>query len=319
MAGLGEQACRVLGRGDRQGVDDAAARQVCQVGQQPAQPVPGIRQVSTPSRSDSRPRAPRMVSTPSPSCSSMSWTTLELAVAVVASTGTDVRQLGDEVRNAAVIRAEVVAPVRNAVGLVNHQEPGAADEFRELVLPEGGVGEPFRGNQQHIHFVGGQLGADRVPFELVGGVDGHGADACPGGRGHLVPHECQQRRNDQRGSCAAAPAAAARPRSTRLTCPSRCAGPPGRGGRRRPAPRWPRYWPSWKLGFGVPHQLTQHLQRLALVPVSPAAGLAEAGRTAAFWLLAIGSVSQPPTDSRKVRARPMWTAASTPRPDGAPS
>jgi hypothetical protein len=45
MAGFGQEPCGVLRRGHGQRIDDAAARQVREVGQQPAQPVAGVRQV----------------------------------------------------------------------------------------------------------------------------------------------------------------------------------------------------------------------------------------------------------------------------------
>ena len=115
-----------------------------------------------------------------------------------------VRQLRDEVRDAPVVGAEVVAPVRDAVGLVNHQQPGPADELGELVFPEGRVGEAFRRDQQDVHFIGGELLADGVPVQLVRGVDGHRPHPGPRRGGHLVAHERQERGHDQGGAGAAA-------------------------------------------------------------------------------------------------------------------
>jgi hypothetical protein len=91
------------------------------------------------------------------------------------------------------------------VGFVDNQQPRAPDEFWQLVFAERGIGEPFGGHQQDIHLVGGKLLPHRIPLHLVGRVDGHGPDTCPGGGGHLVPHQGQQRRNDQSGSRPAPP------------------------------------------------------------------------------------------------------------------
>ena len=177
----------------------------CQVRQQPAQPFAGIRQGQ-----DAQPEG-----IPAQGAADGQHARAELLLDVVDHAGVGrggggqhrdgLRQLGDEVRDAPVVGPEIVAPVRNAVGLVNHQQPGPPDELRQLVFAERRVGEPFRRNQQHVHLVGGELLADGVPVQLVRGVDGHRAH--PGARrgGHLVPHQGQERGHDQGGPGAAAP------------------------------------------------------------------------------------------------------------------
>ena len=206
------EAC--LGRGEPDG--GAAGRgpdalpgtvtgKVRQVGQQPPQARLGIGQ-----RQDSEPQR-----VPAQGTADGQHSRTELLFDIVHHPGVGrggggqdrngIRQPGDEVRDAAVVGTEVVAPVRDAVGFIDDQQPGAAEEFGQLGLPESGIGEPFRRDQEDIHLIGGQLFADGVPLQLVGGVDGDGADPGTGGSGHLVPHQGEQGRNDQRGPGSPAP------------------------------------------------------------------------------------------------------------------
>ena len=64
----------------------------------------------------------------------------------------------------AVFRAEVVAPVRNAVGLINHEQAQARHEKRQPLLAERRVVEPLGANQEHVELVGFDLLADAVPL-----------------------------------------------------------------------------------------------------------------------------------------------------------
>ena len=66
-----------------------------------------------------------------------------------------------------------------------------------------------------------------------------GGDPGPAGGLDLVAHQGQQRRHDQRRPGAPRPQQGRSPRSTRPTCPSRCAGRRAPAGGRRPAPRRP--------------------------------------------------------------------------------
>ena len=204
VAGFGQEPRGVLGRGDRQGVDDSAAGQVFQVREQPAEPVAGVRQAQ-----HTQPEG-----LAAQGAADGQHTGAELLLDVVdhpgvggGSGGQDrdcIRQLGDQVRDAPVVGAEIVAPVGDAVGLIDDQEPGAADQLGQLVLAEGGVGEPLRRDQQDIDLVRRELFADCVPLQLVGGVDGDRPDPGPRRGGHLVTHERQQRGHDQ-GRPGAAP------------------------------------------------------------------------------------------------------------------
>src|SRR5690606_33856875 len=106
---------------------------------------------------------------------------------------------GQEGSQPAVVGAEVVAPVGDAVGLVDHQQSGGGGEAGQHLVAEVRVVEPFRGDEQYVHVTGGDTGGDLPPLLLVGGVDGAGVDAGPGRGLDLVAHQRQQRRDDHRG------------------------------------------------------------------------------------------------------------------------
>ena len=91
VPGVAQQRGGVLGGGDRQRVDDAAARQLAEVRRAASRAAPrasaaAARRAAGSSRA-SEPRTVRTSAPPAPSCSTTSSTTRWLAVAVVASTG----------------------------------------------------------------------------------------------------------------------------------------------------------------------------------------------------------------------------------------
>ena len=137
-------------------------------------------------------------------------------------------------RDAPVVGPEVVAPVGDAVRLVDHQQPDALGEQRQHLVAELRVVEPLGADQQQVDGVGVEQLAHLVPLVAVGRVDRVRADA----RAARPP----------RSGCASAPAAARRSASGRRraraaarwrgsrppTCPSPCAARTARArGRRR--------------------------------------------------------------------------------------
>lgn len=82
--------------------------------------------------------------------------------------------------------------------LVDHQQTRGRGEARQHLVPEIGIVEPLGTDQQHIHLARRHLGLDGVPLLGVGGVDRAGADTGPGRRRHLVAHEGEQGRDDDR-------------------------------------------------------------------------------------------------------------------------
>ena len=112
--------------------------------------------------------------------------------------GDAVGHRGDEVGEAAVVGPEVVPPVGDAVRLVDHEQAHPLAQHRQLLLAEARIGEPLGRDQQDVDVVGGQPCPHVVPLVRVGRVDGHGPHARALGRGHLVAHERDERRDQER-------------------------------------------------------------------------------------------------------------------------
>ena len=105
-------------------------------------------------------------------------------------------QVGQEGADTAVVGPEVVAPVGDAVGLVDHQQPAGRREPWQHLVAEAGVVEPLGAHQQDVDLAGGDGVLDRLPLLDVGGVDGDRADPGPLGGSDLVAHQGQQGRHD---------------------------------------------------------------------------------------------------------------------------
>ena len=106
------------------------------------------------------------------------------------------RQSRQQGGDAPVVGAEVVAPVRDAVGLVDDHQCGARSQVGEDLIAEDRVVEALRGDQQDIDLTSGHLSLNLLPLGDIGRVHGHGPDPGALGGGHLVAHEGQQRRDD---------------------------------------------------------------------------------------------------------------------------
>ena len=115
------------------------------------------------------------------------------------------RELGQHRADPAVVGPEVVTPVGDAVGLVDHEHAGRLTEVGQHLVAEARVVEPLRTDQQHVDRPGRDVGLDRRPGLDVGGVDRGRADAGPLGRLDLVAHQRQQGRDDHRRTVALLP------------------------------------------------------------------------------------------------------------------
>ena len=113
------------------------------------------------------------------------------------------RQVGEQGADAAVVGPEVVAPVGDAVRLVDHHEAGVGRQAGEHLVAERRVVEPLGRAEQHVDLARRDRRVHLVPLGDVRRVDRHGAD--PGARRgrDLVPHERQERRHDDGGPGAA--------------------------------------------------------------------------------------------------------------------
>ncbi len=109
------------------------------------------------------------------------------------------RQQREHLGQPPVVGPEVVAPVRDAVRLVDHDETDPRREQRQHPVAELRVVEPLGTDQQQVDRVLREQRLDLGPRVAVGRVDRVRADPEPLGRGDLVAHQRQQRRDDQRG------------------------------------------------------------------------------------------------------------------------
>ena len=100
------------------------------------------------------------------------------------------------------MRPEVVAPVGNAVSLVDHQQRDAAGVPGQHFRSEAFIGEALRGDQENIDLVAGEFVFGFGPFARVVGIDRGSAHAHSLGGGNLVAHQRQKRRNQQRRAAA---------------------------------------------------------------------------------------------------------------------
>jgi hypothetical protein len=110
------------------------------------------------------------------------------------------RQTAEHLLDPPVVGAEVVAPVADAMGLVDHEEPDRADERWQDVAPEPRVVQPLRGDEQDVGPTVPDPGLDPLPLVSVGAVDGLGVHAETGGGLDLVPHQRQQGGDQHRGT-----------------------------------------------------------------------------------------------------------------------
>ena len=202
VSGLAEQLGGVLGRRHRQAVDDAAAGQVGQMLRQPRQPPPRGAQLQhpEPQRLTRQRAAQREHLVPAGSH-------------LLGDVGDDplvrrrgggqhghVRgQLGDQGADAAVVGPEVVAPVGDAVRLVDDDQPRRRHEAGQLLGPEAWVDEAFGGDEQHVERVVVEEPFDVCPLGDIRGVDRRGPDPGPLGGSHLVAHQREKRRDDESG------------------------------------------------------------------------------------------------------------------------
>lgn len=115
------------------------------------------------------------------------------------------RQVGQHGAQPAVVGAEVVSPVGDAVCLVHHEQTRRGGELGEDLVAEVGVVQPLRAYEQDVDLAGGDLGLDALPFLGVGGIDGAGADPGPCRGFDLIAHQREERGDDHGGAGAARP------------------------------------------------------------------------------------------------------------------
>ena len=110
------------------------------------------------------------------------------------------REVVDDAFDQTVVRPEVVAPIRDAVRLVDHEERYPARDLRQHLVVEALVREPLRGDEQDVHFITANGAFNLVPVLLIVGIDRGRPDSHPIRRRDLISHQRQQRTHQQRGS-----------------------------------------------------------------------------------------------------------------------
>ena len=108
-----------------------------------------------------------------------------------------------------VVGSEVVAPVRDAVGLVDDEQPDRALDRRAGRAREVLVRQPLGRDQQDVDLVGRGL-LDLGPLVDVAGVDRHGPQPQAIRGLDLVAHQREQRADDERRPVAGVAADAGR-------------------------------------------------------------------------------------------------------------
>jgi hypothetical protein len=107
------------------------------------------------------------------------------------------RQPLEHLRQPPVVRAKIVAPVRDAVRLIDHQEPNPLDEQRQHGVAELPIVQPLGADEQQVHRVLREKPLHLLPCIPIGRVDRVSPNPKPLGRRDLVAHQRQQRRHDQ--------------------------------------------------------------------------------------------------------------------------
>ncbi len=115
------------------------------------------------------------------------------------------RQCPDDALQQPVMGAEIVPPVGNAVRLVDDQQRDLRRDARQHLTAKALVRQALGRNQQDVDLPSGQFALDCRPVVHVVGVDRGGADAHPFRRSDLVSHQRQQRRDQERRTCAGFP------------------------------------------------------------------------------------------------------------------
>ena len=98
----------------------------------------------------------------------------------------------------AVMRPEVVPPIRDAVRFVDDEEGDAVGDIRQHLGAKVLVSQPFGSDDQDVYLVLPQACFRNRPVFLVVRRDSAGAHPHSFGSGDLVAHQCQQRRNQER-------------------------------------------------------------------------------------------------------------------------
>ncbi len=207
VAGVAQGGGDVLGGRHGQRVDDAGARQVAEVRDEPGEPLlGGGERQHTEAQRRSGERASQREDLPA----ARAVVTSPARRQLLDDVGHDARirrrrcredrrlarQRGEQVPDPPVVGPEVVTPVADAVRLVDDEQAARRREGRELLIAKARVVQALRADEQHVHLTARQRSRDRTPLVGVRRVERDCADPGPLGCGDLVPHQRQERADD---------------------------------------------------------------------------------------------------------------------------
>ena len=201
IPGIGECPGHVVGRRDGERVDDARAGEVAQVGGEPGELGLGMGQLEhaqPQGLAGQRPTDREDVVATGPELLGDIGDHPLVGRRRRGQHGRGRGQVEQEVLDAAVVGTEVVAPVGDAVRLVDHEQAAPGRQVGQLLGPEGGVVESLGTDQQDVDVVGLERRRDVTPVGRIGRVHRHGAHPGTLGRGDLVAHQRQERTDDDR-------------------------------------------------------------------------------------------------------------------------
>ena len=198
-AGTAQRLREVLRRGDGKAVDNARARQLIEVRREPGRALRRILEAQ-------HRRVERLTVEPA---AQHAGVLPQLCLDVRNDTVIRRRRRGqhwriwaqasEQILDAPVVRAEVVTPIGDTVRLVNDEHAGGTAKLGQHRRAEGRIIEALGRDEHEVCLTHSNRGVEIVPLRHIRAVNGHRADARAGGGLHLVAHERQQRRNDDRG------------------------------------------------------------------------------------------------------------------------
>ena len=107
------------------------------------------------------------------------------------------RQPLDQTADAAVVGTKIVAPVGDAVRLVNDEQAHCVIHEAERSFTKTFVSEALRRDEQEIHLVRAERPFDVFPLLEVGAVDGSRLDTDSARHQQLIAHQREQRTDEQ--------------------------------------------------------------------------------------------------------------------------
>jgi hypothetical protein len=101
------------------------------------------------------------------------------------------RQTSHDADNPAIVRPEVMAPIRDAVCPIHHKQCDARGNRRKETGDEGLIGQALGRDQQDVDSVRKQLGPNPVPIVGIRRVDCLGTNSDPARGFDLIAHQRQ--------------------------------------------------------------------------------------------------------------------------------